>query len=179
MEKSIEDNKKITEKYPFLKPRSEDYDYTWTELDLVCLGWQGIFLEACDLILQHLKEVNVDPEEFEFFDIKEKYGELRISTGGYCDKEIDRIISDLEVRSLLYCPSCGKPSKCVSKGYILFLCPECAAQCKLSYDWLTNKDRPIIKEYNNDGTFKEKPTKYDAEFLAQWNAPSPEGPEVH
>ena len=171
-------NRALLEKYPILKPygyyeADEEYDYTWTELDRVPKGWHDMFLRLCDRIQEHLKAKGVPLTEFHFFDIKEKWGTLRIEVTGYSDDEIQEMLFDADAESMLYCPVCGGPSKCVTKGYVLYTCVNCAEkELKLTYDMLTKKDRPIWKEYNYEtkqGT--EKPTKYDAQFLSQWDAP--------
>ena len=171
---TIAANKALLKKYPILKPRfvslkGAKYDYTYTELDTVCMGWHKMFLELCDAIMAHLKKVHIKPSEFYFFDIKEKWGSLRITCGGYDDDEIERMILDAEDRSLLFCPRCGKPTKYVTRGYVLYLCPECYAQSKLTGTLLTPADIPTITEYNNEkGTSTKRPTAYDADFRATW-----------
>lgn len=178
----IAQNKALLEKYPILMPYyatiqgAEPYNYEVTDLDYVYAGWRGIFLEACDAIMAHLKEIGVDPKEFHFFDIKEKYGSLRVDTAGYTDKEINDILWDLDSRSLLYCPNCGAPTKCVTKGYILYLCPDCAKLTEMTFDWLMPEDTPRIVEYNYETKQKTtKLTKYDEQFRSQWDAKSPQG----
>ena len=172
MTKMIEKNKRIVERYPILKPNCilENYDYTYTDLDRVCLGWRDIFLEACDSIMSHLNDAGVDIEQFHFFDIKEKWGALNVEVCGYDDDVIENILyNDMYVRSLLICPSCGKPTKCVTEGYTLYLCPDCAVESGLDYNWLIAEDVPVIKEHNYEtGEETEKRTKYDQQFLLQW-----------
>ena len=178
----IAQNKALLEKYPILKPYyttrpdADPYDYELTDLDCVYEGWKGIFLEACDEIMAHLKEIGEDLKKFHFFDIKEKYGSLRVDTAGYSDKVIDDILWNLEQRSMLYCPNCGAPSKCVTQGYVLYLCPECAKKSELKFDWLTKDDVPVVTVYNFETKEKTtKASKYDAQFRLQWDASSSEG----
>lgn len=178
----IAHNKELLEKYPILMPRfldeaaNDEYDYSWTELDMVPKGWHAMFLRLCDDIQNHLKEKGVPLSDFSFFDIKEKWGTLRVEPGAYSDGEIEGMLFDADAESMLYCPICGKPSKCVTHGYVLYTCVECAEkELKLPYDMLTIKDRPIWKEYNNvTKELTEKFTKHDAQFVAQWNAPVPD-----
>ena len=172
-----EQNKALLEKYPILKPyyttlpNADPYNYEITDLDYVYAGWRGIFLEACDKIMAHLKGINVDPKDFHFFKIEEKGGFLRIDAWSCSDETIRNIIWDLEQRSLLYCPNCGAPTKCVTKDPALFLCPECAKKSQLDFDWLTKDDVPVISEYNHEtGQTAKRPTKYDDQFRLQWNA---------
>ena len=176
----IKRNKELLKKYPILKPRlvnandvGAKYDYSYTELDFVCIGWQKMFLETCDEIMAHIKEIGMDPKEFWFYDIKEKWGQLRISVGGYSDEAIDDILNRCEIRSMLYCPHCGKPTKYVTSGYVLYLCPDCVKEARLNGELLTEKDVPYYTEYRYDDkgnyTKEIKRSAYDAQFRAQWN----------
>lgn len=178
---TIAKNKALVGEYPFLKPAfmdeemEKEYDYSWTEADLVCTGWRAMFMDLCEEIKRHLVEKGVDPSEFHFYDIKEKWGLLRLEACGYVDAEIDEMLSDAEFRSLLFCPSCGKPSKYVTRGYVLYVCPDCLAQSNLVGYPLTEDDVPYTTIYgeNNEKTIKR--SKYDDQFRAQWNAPRRKG----
>lgn len=169
-------NAELLRKYPFLKPviaDGSDYDGSWTMLDFVCLGWQGIFLEACDEISSYLEKAGIDPSEAHFYDAKEKYGILRVEFSPY-DAGIAEILSRLEERSLLYCPSCGKPTKYVTKGIVLYVCEDCAKKVKLDKEPLTAADIPYYTIYesggNGDAKAKKtrKPAYYQREFEKQW-----------
>lgn len=169
-------NAELLRKYPFLKPvlaDESDYDGTWTMLDFVCLGWQGIFLEACDEISSCLEKAGIDPSGARFYDVKEKYGMLRADFSP-CVDGITEILSRLEERSLLYCPSCGKPTKYVTKGYVWYLCEDCAKKAKLDKEPLTAADIPYYTIYesggNGDAKAKKtrKPAYYQREFEKQW-----------
>lgn len=172
-------NRKLLAKYPILMPhyfdfvdKEERYDYSYTMLDMVCVGWKDIFLETCDQIQKHLTEKGFPLNGFWFEEIKEKWGSLRIYAEGG-DAETDNMIEELETRSMLFCPSCGKPSKYVTSGYVLYLCPECYGKSKLKGTLLTEKDIPYWKEYKHeeDGTVTTtiKRSAYDADFKKQWN----------
>lgn len=174
-QKQIAENKALIEKYPFLKPQfcdekfEKEYDYSWTELDFVCIGWHKMFLELCEDIKQHLLAKNVPLTDFHFADIKEKWGTLRIEAYGAVDDELYDMLYEAEIRSMLFCPHCGKPTKYVTKGYVLYMCPECVKKSKLNGELLTENDVPYTTIYgdNNEKTIKR--SKYDAEFRAQWN----------
>lgn len=66
-------------------------------------GWQHIVDEA----LEKIK--SIEPN-FEVFQIKEKFGELRIY-GGPGNEEVWKIIDDATTQSLKTCEVCGKPGK--------------------------------------------------------------------
>ena len=84
LENSIEENKKLIEKFPFLLPRNrftdkvpKDYDYSYTELDDMPDGWRKAFgIQMC-------QEIRDDLIQFDYLDkyrivqIKEKFGGLR------------------------------------------------------------------------------------------------------
>lgn len=176
-EQRIADNAKLLERYPILRPPfpegDEGYEGDWTMLDLVCLGWQKIFLEACDEIMEHLKEDGTNIKDAHFYDVKEKYGILRAEFYP-SDDEIDEIVSRLEERSMLFCPSCGKPTKYVTKGYVLYVCEDCAKEVKMEKQPLTAADIPYYTIYesggNGDAEAKKtrKPAYYQREFEKQW-----------
>lgn len=171
-------NKKLLKKYPILMPHYLDtvdgkYDYSFTDLDLVCIGWQNMFLELCDQIQRHLAEQNVDLSRFWFSDIKEKWGCLRIDAGGYNDDAIEDMFVEAEMRSMLFCPSCGKPTKYVTSGYVLYVCPDCFKESKLNGELLTHEDIPQLKtyRYEEDGkqTVTVRKSAYNSTFEKQWN----------
>lgn len=175
---AIEKNKALLREYPFLKPYGADtweddpYDYSWTMLDLVCLGWQKMFLEYCSKIKEELTKANVPLDQFYFCDIKEKWGSLRVSVGGPCPDEVDKLVEAMETDSLLYCPSCGKPSKVVTSGYILYICEDCAKEAKLNHRPLTAEDIPYYTYYKTDENGNETKERREVPhrelFLAQW-----------
>lgn len=107
--------------YPFLK-MSDDGQLIW--LDAFESGWQRAFgIDFCEELKEALiRDDKLD--EFEFVDIKEKYGMLDISakgTGYYSSKVIDKY----ENISQFYCAHCGKPARYVYTNYIYPVCEEC------------------------------------------------------
>ena len=51
-------NAKLIDEFPFLKPPSTDYDYSYTLLDQLPLGWRKTFVPD---MLKELKELNFSP----------------------------------------------------------------------------------------------------------------------
>ena len=101
-------NKAIVKEYPFLGSDREDYDYSYTELDFIPYGWlvgfgEKLLIELKDLLLK--KNLLY---KFKIFDIKEKYGLLRIDACD-CDKEVYALLNRYENASGNYCIVCGKP----------------------------------------------------------------------
>lgn len=128
---TVEENKRLIERYPFLQPRNvftdkipENYDYSWTRADEVEDGWRELFLQMCEEIREPLIEANY-LDKFRFSQIKEKYGTLRMYNFGAPEKVHD-IIYKYENLSGRTCVHCGKPATKISQGYILPYCDDCA-----------------------------------------------------
>ena len=160
--KTIEKNKKLVEKYPFLLfaydpmfdediPEERIYEFTW--LDDIDPGWQKAFGEDfCDELLQALKDDDF-LDEFQFLQIKEKYGSLRIYYNGHpVGKTSTRdVIAKYEELSRYICGHCGKPARYITKGWIYPLCEDCISKVQGGYV-------PIEEFYgfdNYNGVLKE------------------------
>ena len=134
-------NRELCRKYPFLLPYealietddgdclpktdtvSPDFDYSYTMLDFVPSGWQNLFLEMCEEIRQKLTGTD-EFHRIRFFEIKEKYGGLRLAaTGG--NSETDAVIDRCERDSQRICVKCGKTATRISKGWICPYCDDC------------------------------------------------------
>lgn len=132
LQKMKEANKKICDRYPFLIPRDwegnrmdkyDDWDYTFTDYDLIPAGWQrGFGEQMCEEIRDALIEVD-ELETFYFTDIKEKYGHLRMYFWG-SDKLAD-IAHKYEELSGKTCIVCGRPATHMTKGWIMPMCDHC------------------------------------------------------
>lgn len=157
---TIEYNRELIEKYPFLLPRnrwtgkpSEDFDYSYTELDAMPKGWREAFGEQlCEELKQELiraeSERTDSPEErrrfvgwyqvdpppdypddllhvWQIMQIKEKYGTLRLYSSFSTPGmgDIIRKYTDLSERT---CIDCGKPATKISLGWISPWCDDCA-----------------------------------------------------
>jgi hypothetical protein len=122
----IENNKALIEKYPFLLPKnrftgkaSEDYDYSYTELDSMPNGWRKAFgLEMCEEIKEALADYLY---EYRITDIKEKYGSLRWYDAG-APEAVYNIISKYQKISAVTCISCGEPATKITEGWISPYC---------------------------------------------------------
>ena len=81
---TVEENRKLVERSPFLLPRNYmndqvevGYDYSWTELDSLPDGWRIAF--GSDM-LEELREILIKGDyldEYRILQIKEKFGSLR------------------------------------------------------------------------------------------------------
>jgi hypothetical protein len=81
-------------------------------------GWYGILRAACKEIARHAGP------HFQFTQVKEKYGTLRLYfVGGdsYCEGVIDMA----EAMSAVTCEQCGNPGKPNDGGWITTLCEGC------------------------------------------------------
>lgn len=133
--KKKEFNRALVERHPYLLPRNrftgetpEDYDWTWTELDLMPKGWRLAFGdEMCDRITAALNGAGCIGE-YRIADIKEKWGRLCWYDFGAPD-EVMKIISEYQNRSETICIYCGDTAKWISrKGWILPYCDTCVGK---------------------------------------------------
>ena len=128
---TIEWNKDLIKRYPYLLPRniftdevSEDYDYTWTRLDEIEDGWQDLFLKMCEEIREPLIKADY-LDDFRFSQLKEKYGVMRCYCFG-APKEVHDIINKYEQESKRTCIQCGRNAAKISTGWISPYCLSCA-----------------------------------------------------
>lgn len=149
-------NKELIEKYPWLTPSNRfsgkwitdcigedgeegfwpgeptkhpEYNYEFTELDMMPDGWRKQFGEQmCEEIQQELMTWTPDKyKNFRIFDIKEKYGELRFYVNMESIK-LHKIIRKYMDLSRKTCIVCGEPACWMSKGWISPYCKECAEE---------------------------------------------------
>lgn len=128
---NIQKNKELCERMPYLIPinpwtgkipKGYDYSYIAGEYDLP-KGWQKLFLQMCEEILPVLEKTNFK-EKFQFSQIKEKFGWMRVYTFG-APEEVRDIIAKYEHVSGYVCSECGRPASFRTKGYILPYCNDC------------------------------------------------------
>ena len=130
-----EENKKLCERYPFLIPLNgwtgkpvEDYDYEWTYLDDIPVGWKKAFgVQMCEELRDILIEADC-LDKYRVVQAKEKFGRLRWYDNGASERIYDRIqgvISKYEDISGKTCIKCGRPGKMVNDGWISPWCDDC------------------------------------------------------
>lgn len=155
-EQMINYNKKLCERYPFLIPRdvftglvSEDFDYSFSLLDLLPEGWRLAFgvqmvEEIREALLAAQKRnpsggypeseytIKYDSTEvlpylqgYQPTQIKSKYGSLCWYDNG-APAEVYEIIDKYETLSSMTCEFCGAPAEYLSKGWIDPYCKSCA-----------------------------------------------------
>lgn len=130
---SVEHNKELIEKYPWLLPRNrwtgeviEDYDYSFTELDDMPDGWRIAFGEQFCADIQHELD-KLKPEtaaDFRVLQTKEKFGRLAFYTN-WVTEGIDEVIRRYENLSEHTCIGCGAPATKVSTGWLSPWCDKC------------------------------------------------------
>jgi len=109
-----------------------DYPLQWfhcipdyTELDNMEPGWRKAFgIKMCKDIKRALKKQKGALKHYRIMQIKEKYGGLRWYDA-YGTKEVDEVIEKYKKLSFETCIDCGKPSTCISAGYISPYCDNC------------------------------------------------------
>jgi len=96
----------------------------------VGLGWHGLLEELFfNMEKTILKSSNLsDSDNLPYvFDIKEKYGGLRITVYGFLEEdslneELQRLVDECEERSLRVCEICSKDGRPTASGWIKTLC---------------------------------------------------------
>ena len=150
---SIEKNKELIEKYPWLLPRNrwtgeviKDYDYSFTELDDMPDGWRIAFGEQFCADIQHELD-KLKPEtaaDFRIIQTKEKFGQLRFYTN-WVTESLDEVIRRYENLSERTCIKCGAPATKITTGWISPFCDKCAE--------VYHENVIDINEFYNDDEF--------------------------
>lgn len=129
MNDDIKHNKKLIEKYPFLavKENEEKIDYEITLWDDIPIGWRKAFGEQmCDELLEILKKSDC-LDDYRIFQIKEKFGMLRIYDNGIPSSihdEYNAWLNKYEELSEKTCIICGNPATTMTKGWVMPVCNE-------------------------------------------------------
>ena len=187
-------NKKLCERYPFLKHHPDwdygipaDYKYDRTFLDDMPKAWKKDFgIQMCEEIRNELIRCST-PEtdwlnEYKVSQVKEKWGTLRwYDDGSPIGSTIDDIVSKYEDRSGMICICCGKPAMYETSGWVSYQCEKCFRKHELSRKMSdAEKARTLIKaklysdnipyrtRYNEDGTKTRIDSPYLEEMKKQW-----------
>ena len=136
--KTIRENKKLCEMYPFLIPWNRftgepirKYDYSYTELDAMPDGWRKRFgLNMCRELRSALIGDN-DLDRWKIVQMKEKYGELRLYDNGHkIGSLVPGIIARYQLTSMYTCIICGENATRVTLGWISPYCDKCCPDQK-------------------------------------------------
>ena len=137
----VAENAELVVQYPFLLPLDyqgkvpKDYDFTYTEVDMVPKGWHSIVRALSEEIRFYLVNKGIDPYAFHIDQLKEKFGSIRLYyslhlDGKFDDEGIDEIIQKYEELSEHKCCECGEEATLMSKGWICPYCQKCADKLK-------------------------------------------------
>jgi len=114
-------------KYPFLQPRNvwtgKKY-WDFSEYSYIASGWRKAFGKQFKKDLRKALIKDGILKTFEFTEIKEKYGTLRLYNNGE-GPETAKVINRYELLSMGYCFICGKPARYETKGWIEYMCEKC------------------------------------------------------
>lgn len=109
---------------------------SYTELDAMPEGWRKTFgIKLCKELKAILKKHNC-LKSFRVTQIKEKFGTLRFYANN-CPREAYELLDRYEDESMNVCINCGKPTKYVTKGWITYICEDCARN-KQNVELITN-----------------------------------------
>lgn len=134
-------NASLVLKYPFLLPLDyngkapKDYDFTYTEADMVPKGWHKLICALSKELLAYFSFKGISPYSFHIDQLKEKFGTIRLyyslrHKDRFNDEGIDAIIQKYEELSEHTCCECGKEATLMSKGWICPYCKDCADKLK-------------------------------------------------
>lgn len=124
-------DKNLEEEIVSVAPWMFRYDgYDDPQQSLLCFGFEiseGWFNILKDLVIK-LSQIDTE-KKIRFVQVKEKFGQLRIYTGGYTTETIDDLIWKAEKLSSETCENCGKPSKNTNRnGWMSTVCVECESE---------------------------------------------------
>ena len=97
-------------------------------------GW----VELYNQMMEDIAALGFD--DFEWLQVKEKFGEMRCYTTELREEKLDDVITKYEVMASFVCAKCGKPAVVRTQRYILPYCGECYDS--LEYD-KTGTEPPI------------------------------------
>ena len=137
MNKDLEN--KLLEDFPWTEAKNV---FTGEKLDfsISCEcedGWYSLIHNFCEEVKRLYKSKNANINELTIYQIKEKYGTLRIYLGN-CIKGTEQIVQRYEMLSSKVCEVCGRKGKMrINNGWIKVLCDSC--KDKLGYYNIINK----------------------------------------
>lgn len=125
----IEYQKRIVDKYPFLRARDIDGAIdTESKFPMMGLeipkGWYRLFFQMCDDIKPLLEKESVI-DDFYFIQCKEKYNQLVCYSNGIASQEIEDIILKYGHMAYYVCIKCGQPADCETQDYLASFCTDC------------------------------------------------------
>ena len=131
--------RELETKYPFVNdPNDPELSFAYG----VCRGWLDEFEKMCAEIAAVLKEYNCPLSTFQFVQVKEKFGEMRVYWDLEFDFEhedaatiynkIDNIVDFHCAKTANICGVCGAPATVFSRGWVLPYCENCYHKISLT-----------------------------------------------
>ena len=122
-------NKKLVKRYPWIAPVDWNWNrikgYSFTMYDDVPIGWKRAFGK---IMLEEYREVlirNHYLRDFQWEQVKEKYGTLRLYSNGAPKAALD-LETKYDYISGFFCISCGRMnSPMLTGGWVEPLCEDC------------------------------------------------------
>jgi hypothetical protein len=151
-------NKKLIKRYPFITPVDwygkpmlpRRHGYMFTAWDDIPEGWRKAFGKyLAEDIDKALKADGINPRDFHFGQIKEKYGSLRMYANMSADN-VDRVIDTYSQISENVCIMCGRPDvSVINTGWISPVCKQCyyKSRRKVPYEKVVCSDSKIKESY--------------------------------
>lgn len=93
-------------------------------------GWYNLIYKTCEKLM-----VSNPSEDFRFFQIKEKFGGLRLYTTSATDEQY-KILNEAEQKAYTICEWCGSKENITinqDKSWLHSLCPKCHEKRKAGY----------------------------------------------
>lgn len=147
-------------KYPIIIPRTmikdrmctNFFSHTW--LDHFPEGWKNLGLN----FFKELQEVlNKSPKDerksFRIYDIKEKFGSLRIHLSWFTDA-IEQVVNKYEKLSAKTCIYCGRKARWKTVGWVEPLCNHCRKEYTHKY-----KVEPLYRKHKRKRYDKKRFSK--------------------
>ena len=154
-------NKRLIKRYPFTTPVDwygklmppKRHNYMFTAWDDMPDGWRKAFGRyLAEDIDKALKADGINPRDFYFHQIKEKYGSLRMYANMSADN-VDRVIDTYSQISENVCIMCGRPDvSVINTGWISPVCKRCYYKSPSSWDY---EKVPYEKVARSDSVIKE------------------------
>lgn len=118
-------------------------------IDEVPEGWLKAF--GYDFFIELIEALHKDQcfNEFEFLQIKEKFGQLRIYASNY-GNATSEVLSKYEELSKYYCIHCGKLATQISEGWICPWCDDCTKQIHSKMIPITDAYKMSQEEINQE-----------------------------
>ena len=178
-------NRELCRRYPFLIPRYWSgklaWDVKWdgrkekayfrTLAENFPSGWWEAFgIDLCEELRQDLIKCNY-LYDFRILEIKEKWGGLRIYTGGLPEgSDAWKIIDDYTALSRNICICCGKPDVCMINmaGWIQPICYDCYYKRKKKMNRCFKRKKLTdeeIKELYQQSTVSDEPKMSGARIV--------------